>query len=155
MPEGRRLFTKMNVLENLEMGAFTPKAWNQRKITMKQVFDLFPRLNERKKQISGTLSGGEQQMLAIGIGLMAKPKLLIIDELSLGLAPILISAVYNSLLKIQDMGTTLLIAEQNIHHILKICDRAYLLETGTISLEGKAEELLNNNYLKKAYLGIA
>jgi branched-chain amino acid transport system ATP-binding protein len=154
IPEGRRLFTKMTVLENLEMGAYPLEAWKKRDETLKTVFDLFPRLKERIKQRAGTLSGGEQQMLAIGIGIMSRPKLLMVDEASLGLAPKLVLATFETLKKINEEGTTILVAEQNIHHILEMANRAYLLENGAIALEGTGRELLNNKHVKQAYLGL-
>lgn len=154
IPEGRRLFTKMTVLENLEMGAYAQEAWKKRDETLKTVFDLFPRLKERIKQRADTLSGGEQQMLAIGVGLMSRPKLLMVDEPSLGLAPKLVLATFDVLKKINEEGTTILVTEQNIHHILEMANRAYLLENGAIALEGKGRELLNNKHVKQAYLGL-
>jgi branched-chain amino acid transport system ATP-binding protein len=154
VPEGRRLFAKMSVLENLEMGAYHRKAWKERRETMKFVCNLFPTLEERKHQRSGTLSGGEQQMLAIGVGLMSKPKLLMVDEPSLGLAPKLVLQVFEVLRKINKEGTTILISEQNIHHVLEMVKRAYLIETGEVTLQGTGEELLNNEHVKKAYLGM-
>lgn len=152
VPEGRRIFTNMNVLENLEMGAFRRK---DKKISddLDKVFYLFPRLKERRKQIAGTLSGGEQQMLAIGRALMSKPKMLLLDEPSMGLAPIVVKDIFKTIKSINEEGTTILLVEQNAKMALSIADRAYVLETGNISLEGNASELKNDERIKKAYLG--
>jgi len=154
VPEGRKLFPFMSVLENLELGAYTPKARKYRKETLEMVFEMLPRLKEREKQLAGSLSGGEQQMCAIGRGLMAKPELIMFDEPSLGLAPILVQKVFEIIKEIREQGITVLLVEQNVMHSLRIADKGYVLENGKIVLEGKGEELLNNEYLKKAYLGI-
>jgi branched-chain amino acid transport system ATP-binding protein len=152
VPEGRRIFTNMTVLENLEMGAYLRKD----KIIstdMEKVFQLFPRLKERRKQVAGTLSGGEQQMLAIGRALMSKPKMLLLDEPSMGLAPIVVQDIFKTVKSINKSGTTILLVEQNAKMALSIADRAYVLETGKISLEGEAAVLINDERIKKAYLG--
>lgn len=154
VPEGRRLFPEMTVLENLIMGSLTPKAKAKRKDTMEWVFGLFPRLREREKQMAGTLSGGEQQMLAVGRGLMSLPKLIMFDEPSLGLAPILVAEIFNIIERIQQEGVTVLVVEQNTKHTLAICHRGYVLENGRVVLGGTGEELLENEHVKQAYLGI-
>jgi len=154
VPEGRRLFSNMTVLENLEMGAYTQEARKRKHDTLERVFQLFPILKERKNQLAGTLSGGEQQMLAIGRGLLSNPKLLMLDEISLGLAPKLIPIIFQLVKKINDDGITVLIVEQNIHQVLRLADRAYVFETGKVILEGKGKELLERNDIKEAYLGI-
>jgi len=153
VPEGRRLFPQMTVLENLEMGAYPRKARKKKSDALERVFQLFPILKERKNQLAGTLSGGEQQMLAIGRGLMSNPLLLMLDEPSLGLAPKLVSKTFEIVREINDEGLTLLLVEQNIHYALELADRAHVLETGRIVLEGEGKHLLNDPYLKKAYLG--
>lgn len=153
-PEARRLFVEMTVEENLDMGSLKGEAKQQRQKTKEMVFELFPRLKERRKQISGTLSGGEQQMVAIGRGLMALPKLLMFDEPSLGLAPILVREVFSVIKRIREAGTTVLIVEQNTKQTLSIADRAYVLETGKITLQGTGQALLNDEHVKKAYLGV-
>ncbi|MCT4542605.1 MAG: ABC transporter ATP-binding protein [Vallitalea sp.] len=152
VPEGRRVFSKMTVEENLEMGAFIRKD-KEVNLDLKKIYERFPRLEERKKQLAGTMSGGEQQMLAIARALMARPKLLLMDEPSMGLAPILVEEIFNIIREINNEGTTILLVEQNAHMALGIADRAYVLETGSIIMEGEAEELLNNENVKKAYLG--
>lgn len=154
VPEGRRLFPEMTVLENLIMGSLTPKAKAKRKDTMEWVFGLFPRLREREKQMAGTLSGGEQQMLAVGRGLMSLPKLIMFDEPSLGLAPILVAEIFNIIERIQQEDVTVLVVEQNTKHTLAICHRGYVLENGRVVLGGTGEELLENEHVKQAYLGI-
>jgi len=154
VPEGRRIFYSMSVLENLEMGAHLPENKKTFKQNLERVYALFPRLKEREKQAGGTLSGGEQQMLAIGRALMANPKLLLLDEPSLGLAPVVVEDVYKVIQEInKQTGVTLFIVEQNAFQVLSIADRGYVLETGNIVLEQKAEELLNNDEIRKAYLG--
>ncbi len=152
VPEGRRIFQNMTVKENLEMGAFT-RSDDKIKEDMEMVFELFPRLKERIRQISGTLSGGELQMLAMGRGLMAKPELLLLDEPSMGLAPILVDEIFDIIKKINAAGTTILLVEQNAFKALSISNRAYILETGTISKEGIASELARDPAVKAAYLG--
>jgi branched-chain amino acid transport system ATP-binding protein len=154
IPEGRKLFPRMSVYENLEMGAYSRQARSKRNETLARVFALFPILEERKNQLVGTLSGGEQQMVAIGRGLMALPRLLLIDEPSLGLAPKIVKELFQVIQEINQQGVTVLLVEQNVHQALKIAHRAYVLETGCITLEGKGTELLQNNYIKTAYLGL-
>lgn len=153
-PEARRLFVEMTVEENLDMGSLKGEAKKQRQKTKETVFDLFPRLRERRRQLAGTLSGGEQQMVAIGRGLMSLPKLLMFDEPSLGLAPILVREVFTIIKRIREAGTTVLIVEQNTKQTLSIADRAYVLETGKITLQGTGQALLNDEHVKKAYLGV-
>jgi branched-chain amino acid transport system ATP-binding protein len=154
VPEGRRLFPEMTVRENLIMGSLTSKAKAKRNETMEWVFGLFPRLREREKQMAGTLSGGEQQMLSVGRGLMALPKLIMFDEPSLGLAPILVADIFRIIERINQEGVTVLIVEQNTKHTLEICHRGYVLENGRIVLSGSGQELLDNGHVKQAYLGI-
>jgi branched-chain amino acid transport system ATP-binding protein len=154
VPEGRRLFPEMTVLENLELGSFTTEAKKRRNETLEWVFNIFPRLKERQKQLAGTLSGGEQQMVAVGRGLMARPKLLMLDEPSLGLAPLLVQEVFKAIQRVNGEGVTILLVEQNVKHTLTIATRAYVLENGRIAMEGKGSDLLNNEHVKKAYLGI-
>lgn len=154
IPEGRGIFSILTVLENLKMGAYTAKAWKERDRTLKSVYKLFPILSERKNQIAGTLSGGEQQMLAIARGLMSKPKLIMLDEPSLGLAPKLVMKTFELIKEINDEGVTILLVEQNVQQALELAERGYVLETGKISLEGKGKELLGNELVKKAYLGL-
>lgn len=154
VPEGRRLFPQMTVKENLELGAYTKEAWEKRFDTIEWVYTLFPRLKEREKQLAGTMSGGERQMLAVGRALMSKPKLLMLDEPSLGLAPILVVQVFDAVKKIHEEGVSILLVEQNVQKALSIADRGYVLENGRIVLEDIGEELLNNPHVKKAYLGI-
>ena len=154
IPEARLLFPFMTVLENLELGSYTPKARKAKKENLEAVFRLFPVLKERKTQMAGTLSGGEQQMLAIGRGLMARPKLLMLDEPSLGLAPLLVKQVFGTVKEINAQGITVLLVEQNVFHSLSIADRAYVLENGSVVLEGEGKEVLDNPQVKEAYLGI-
>ena len=153
-PEARRLFVEMTVEENLDMGSLKGEAKKQRQKTKETVFELFPRLKERRKQLAGTLSGGEQQMVAIGRGLMSLPKLLMFDEPSLGLAPILVREIFNVIKKIREEGTTVLVVEQNTKQTLSIADRAYVLETGKITLQGTGQALLNDEHVRAAYLGV-
>jgi branched-chain amino acid transport system ATP-binding protein len=153
VPEGRRVFPLMTVTENLEMGAFTRKDKLEIKKDFENVFSLFPRLLERKNQLAGTLSGGEQQMLAIGRALMSRPKLLILDEPSMGLAPIIVKEIFSIIKDINSKGTTILLVEQNANMALQAANRAYIIKTGEVELEGKAEDLLNDENIKKAYLG--
>lgn len=155
IPEGRKVFPKMTVLENLELGAYLPRFRTNAHENMKGVFGMFPILEERKKQLAGTLSGGEQQMLAIGRGLMSQPRLLMLDEPSLGLSPLLVEEIFKVLRNIRELETTVLLVEQNVHHSLALCDYAFLLENGSIVLKGKGQELLQNKYMKDAYLGIS
>ena len=151
VPEGRRVFLEMTVLENLEMGAFIRKDNFQKDI--EDIFTRFPRLKERKNQIAGTLSGGEQQMLAMGRALMSKPKLLILDEPSMGLAPILVGQIFDIIKELHKSGTTILLVEQNAEMALKVADRAYVIESGRIVLTGTGDELAKSDAVKKAYLG--
>ncbi len=153
VPEGRRVFANMSVKENLEMGYFTRSDADGIKKDLDWVFELFPRLKERIKQFAGTLSGGEQQMLAMGRSLMAKPKLLLLDEPSMGLAPILVDEIFDIIKKINASGTTILLVEQNAYKALSIADRAYVLETGSITKSGVAKDLIKDNAVKSAYLG--
>ncbi len=152
-PEGRRLFPRMSVIENLEMGAFQREDRSNLKEDMDRVFDLFPRLAERRQQKAGTLSGGEQQMCAIGRALMARPKLLLLDEPSMGLAPILVEKIFEIIAEINAQGTPILLVEQNALMALDAASRGYVLETGKIALEGPAKELRQNERVRKAYLG--
>jgi branched-chain amino acid transport system ATP-binding protein len=154
VPEGRRLFTLMSVQDNLIVGAYSRRADGQKADTLTQVYELFPRLKERLAQLAMTLSGGEQQMVAIGRGLMARPKLLMLDEPSLGLAPILIKTIFDTLRKIADQGTTVLLVEQDVKHSLSLSHRGYVLEHGRTVMEGPARELLDNPHIRTAYLGL-
>jgi branched-chain amino acid transport system ATP-binding protein len=154
VPEGRRLFPNMTVEENLLIGSYTPGSRKNRKLNMEKVFELLPRLAERKKQVARTMSGGEQQMLAIGRALMSEPKLLMFDEPSLGLAPKMVDQVLYLIQSIAARGVTVLLVEQNVQHALELCNRGYVLENGTVGLTGTAGELLNNPHIKKAYLGL-
>jgi len=154
IPEGRRLWPGLSVLENLELGAYTKGARAVREESLAHVFKLFPRLHERRMQLAGTLSGGEQQMLAIGRGLLSKPKLLILDEPSLGLAPFLVDEVFETIQKINREGATILLVEQNVNYALAISNRGYVLETGRIVLSGSGKELLADDHVKTAYLGL-
>lgn len=154
IPEGRQLFPKMKVMENLVMGAYTRQARTRIKANLEMVLELFPILKERKDQLAGSLSGGEQQMLAIGRALMARPKLLMLDEPSLGLAPILVKQVFDTVKSINEFGTTILLVEQNVFNALSISDRGYVLENGRIIMEGEGKEILENEKIKETYLGI-
>ena len=151
-PEGRRVFQQMTVRENLEMGGYTRPA-GEISASLDDVFERFPRLKERHRQIAGTLSGGEQQMLAMGRALMSKPRLLMLDEPSMGLAPLLVEQIFDIIGELNRAGTTILLVEQNAQMALSIADRAYVLETGRITMEGQASELLHNDAVRKAYLG--
>jgi len=153
VPEGRRIFSTMSVLENLEMGAFARQDKDGIKKDMDNVFSRFPRLFERRSQIAGTLSGGEQQMLAIGRALMSRPKLLLLDEPSMGLAPLVVKEIFSIIEDINKSGTTVLLVEQNAAMALSIADKAYVIQNGVIAVEGSAKELLNDENVKKAYLG--
>lgn len=153
VPEGRRVFAEMTVMENLDLGAFVRKDRAGIQQDLKHVFELFPRLEERKNQSAGTLSGGEQQMLAMGRALMSRPKLLLLDEPSMGLAPLLIKEIFNIIVDINKSGTTVLLVEQNANMALSIANRAYVLETGRITLSGSAKELAASEDVRKAYLG--
>ncbi len=154
VPEGREIFPKMSVLENLILGAYASRARDLLKDSLEWVFNLYPKLEERKEQLAGTMSGGEQQMLAIARALMSKPKLLMLDEPSLGLAPVIVLQVFDIIKKLKEEGVTVLLVEQNIHHALEISDRAYIMEKGRIILEGKGSDLINNHYVREAYLGM-
>ena len=154
VPEGRRLFPEMSVEENLIMGSLYGEAKTKRNETIEYVYSLFPRLQERRKQLSGTLSGGEQQMLAVGRGLMSCPKLMMFDEPSLGLAPILVQDIFDLIKKINQEGVTVLLVEQNVTQTLAMCDRAYVLENGRNVLQGTGQELMANDHVKEVYLGI-
>jgi branched-chain amino acid transport system ATP-binding protein len=154
VPEGRRLFPEMTVEENLDMGSLKGDAKDKRSETKEMVFNLFPRLRERRKQDAGTLSGGEQQMVAVGRGLMSRPRLIMFDEPSLGLAPILVKEIFNVINKIRAEGTTVLIVEQNVKQTLIIADRAYVLENGRAVIEGTGQSLLGNEHVKTSYLGV-
>jgi branched-chain amino acid transport system ATP-binding protein len=154
VPEGRRLFTLMSVKDNLIVGAYNSRANQYMNTTIEEVYTLLPRLQERESQLAMTLSGGEQQMVAIGRGLMARPKLLMLDEPSLGLAPILIKDIFQTVRKIADQGTTVLLVEQDVKHSLSLSDRGYVLEHGRIAMEGPAKDLMDNPHIKTAYLGL-
>ena len=153
VPEGRRVFAQLTVLENLKLGAYTRKDKNQMEETLKMIYKRFPRLEERKNQIAGTLSGGEQQMLAMGRALMSHPKIILMDEPSMGLSPIFVEEVFKIIRDISAEGVTVLLVEQNAKKALNIADRAYVLETGNIILQGDAKKLMNDESVKKAYLG--
>lgn len=154
VPEGRKLFTEMNVLENLELGAFTKEARKKFQENLEWVYELFPILLERKGQLVGSMSGGQQQMVAIARGLMSCPKLLILDEPSIGLSPLLTKQVFEIIKKIKDHGVTVLLVEQNAYAAMELSDRGYVIENGKIVMSGAADELLNNDELKAAYLGM-
>lgn len=154
VPEGRRLFQFMTVEENLEMGSYTPEARKQRQESLERVYGLLPRLYERRRQRAGSMSGGEQQMCAIGRGLMARPKLMMLDEPTLGLAPMLVQQVFDLVGQLREQGMSVLLVEQNAKHALEAADYAYVLENGQIALEGTGSDLLNDDNLKKAYLGM-
>ncbi|MCR5023492.1 MAG: ABC transporter ATP-binding protein [Lachnospiraceae bacterium] len=153
VPEGRRVFADMTVEENLKMGAYTRRDKAELNDTMSMIFDRFPRLKERRNQISGTLSGGEQQMLAMGRALMSKPSILLLDEPSMGLSPIMVNEVFDIIRSVHEDGTTVLLVEQNAKKALNIADRAYVLETGSITTSGNASDLLEDDSIRKAYLG--
>ena len=153
VPEGRRVFAQLSVYQNLKMGAYTRSDKNEIEETLAMVYKRFPRLEERKNQLAGTLSGGEQQMLAMGRALMSRPKIIVMDEPSMGLSPILVNEIFDIIQSVSAGGTTVLLVEQNAKKALSIADRAYVLETGKITLEGKAADLLNDPSVQKAYLG--
>ena len=153
VPEGRHVFANMTVMENLDLGAYLRTDKEEINKDLTDVFTKFPRLLERKDQIAGTLSGGEQQMLAMGRALMSRPRLMLLDEPSMGLAPLLVQEIFNIIKEINDSGTTVLLVEQNARMALSIADKAYVLETGNITLEGTGKELLNSEAVQKAYLG--
>lgn len=153
VPEGRRVFQELSVKDNLLLGAYSRKDTKEINATLNEVYEIFPRLKEREKQISGTLSGGEQQMLAVGRALMSKPKMLLLDEPSMGLSPLFVNIIFDTIKHINSLGTTIFLVEQNAKKALSIADRAYVLETGNIAMEGKGSDLLNDEKIKKAYLG--
>lgn len=153
VPEGRRVFAQLSVYDNLKMGAYTRKDKNEIEESLEMVYKRFPRLEERKNQMAGTLSGGEQQMLAMGRALMSKPKIILMDEPSMGLSPIFVNEIFDIIQEVSASGTTVLLVEQNAKKALSIADRAYVLETGNIALEGEAKVLMNDDSIKKAYLG--
>ena len=153
VPEGRRVFAQLSVYENLKMGAYTRKDKQEIEETLEQVYQRFPRLKERRNQMAGTLSGGEQQMLAMGRALMSKPKIILMDEPSMGLSPIFVNEIFDIIREVSASGTTVLLVEQNAKKALAIADRAYVLETGKIALSGDADKLMNDDSIKKAYLG--
>ena len=152
VPEGRRVFSQLTVLENLKLGAYTRRDTKEIEQEIKHIYERFPRLEERKSQLAGTLSGGEQQMLAMGRALMSKPRLIVMDEPSMGLSPLYVNEIFKLIEDIHNSGTTVLLIEQNAKKALSIADRAYVLETGNITLSGKASELMDNDLVKKAYL---
>ena len=154
IPEGRKIFPSLSVLENLELGSYLPKAKAKRSESLEKVFSLFPVLKERFQQLAGTLSGGEQQMLAIGRGLMSLPRLLMLDEPSLGLAPLLVREIFRTVREINQQGTTILLVEQNVFNALDMAHEGYVLENGRIVLQGKSRDLLANEYIKESYLGV-
>ena len=154
IPEGRQIFPTLTVIENLEMGAQFPKAKKMRNETLGWVFKLFPRLEERRGQLAGTLSGGEQQMLAIGRGLMSLPTLLMLDEPSLGLSPLLVKSIFDIIREINRQGTTILLVEQNVFHSLSLSDRAYVLENGSVVMSGTGKDLLTDQHIRQSYLGL-
>lgn len=154
IPEGRKIFPSLTVRENLELGSYTKEAKRKRAQTMERVFNLFPALKEREKQVAGTLSGGEQQMLAIGRGLMSLPRLLMLDEPSLGLAPLITEHIFDTIKGLNQQGTTILLVEQNVFHSLNMASRGYVLENGQIVLQGEGRELLANEQMREAYLGL-
>jgi branched-chain amino acid transport system ATP-binding protein len=154
IPEGRRLFPDMSVRENLEMGAYLQRAWKEREKTFEQVYQLFPKLKARQGQLARTLSGGEQQMVAMGRGLMSKPRLCIIDEPSSGLAPIVVNDLFRIIEGLRDQGIAIFLIEQNVQQALEIADRAYVLENGRVTLAGESKKLLQEELIRKAYLGL-
>jgi branched-chain amino acid transport system ATP-binding protein len=154
VPEGRQVFPEMTVQENLEIGAYVPKARADRAQTMQLVYEIFPRLADRRRQLAGTMSGGEQQMLAVGRGLMLKPRLLMLDEPSLGLAPVMTDVTFDKIGEIHKLGTAILLVEQNVSRALSLVTRAYVLESGKVIMHGSSEELANNKQVQAAYLGI-
>jgi len=154
IPEGRKLFSQMSVMENLEMGAYSKRVWDQRRETVNEVFELLPFLRTRKAQIASTMSGGEQQMVAMGRGLMSKPKLCIIDEPSSGLAPLVVDEIFKIITKLRSQGISVFLIEQNVQQTLEIADRGYVIENGHIVMKGSSEALLEDENIRKAYLGL-
>ena len=154
IPEGRKLFPDMSIRENLDMGAYAKRVWDSRKETLEEVYRLFPILNTRCAQLARTLSGGEQQMVAMGRGMMSKPRLCIIDEPSSGLAPIMVQEIFRAIQRMRDQGIAIFLIEQNVQQTLEIADRAYVMENGRIVLEGYSKVLLEEEMIKKAYLGL-
>jgi branched-chain amino acid transport system ATP-binding protein len=154
VPEGRRLFPALTVVDNLKMGAFLPTARQQYRSSLERVYALFPVLAERQRQRAGSLSGGEQQMLAIGRALMSRPKLILLDEPSMGLAPVMVLRVFDLIRRVREEGYTILVVEQNVRQVLKLVDRAYLLEVGRLRMEGRADELSEQDFVRKAYVGL-
>lgn len=154
VPEGRRLFPRLTVRTNLELGAYSLRARGERDATLETIFQLFPVLKQRESQLAGTLSGGEQQMCAIGRGLMSKPRLLMVDEVSLGLAPVVVAKVYDALARIRTLGTTILLVEQNVRQAIQAADRGYVIKQGRVVLTGSSDELMGNPEVRKAYLGM-
>jgi branched-chain amino acid transport system ATP-binding protein len=154
IPEGRRPFPNMSVRENLEMGAYLSRVWKTKEAALEQIYEVFPILKKREKQLARTLSGGEQQMLVMGRGMMSNPKLCMIDEPSSGLAPILMAEIFRVVQTLREHGVTILLIEQNVRHSLEIADRGYVIENGRVILEGNSQELLGNEMIKKAYLGL-
>ncbi len=154
VPEGGKPFTEMTVRENLEMGAYPHQAWKRREERLEHVYQLFPNLKSRERQLASTLSGGERQMLAMGRSLMARPKLIMFDEPSYGLAPLMVKELFRFITTLNEQGITVLLVEQNVRHALEIADQAYVLENGRIILEGKSSDLLQDDHIKKAYLGL-
>ena len=154
VPEGRRIFNRLTVFENLEMGAYTRSDSKGVAEDIDRVFGIFPRLKERRAQVAGTLSGGEQQMLAIGRALMARPRLLLLDEPSMGLAPVMVLRLFDLIRRVREEGYTILVVEQNVRQVLKIVDRAYLLEVGRVKMEGRASDLAGQDFVRKAYVGL-
>ena len=153
VPEGRRVFAQLSVYDNLKMGAYTRKDKKEIEASLEMVFEAFPRLKERRNQVAGTLSGGEQQMLAMGRALMSKPRIILMDEPSMGLSPLYVTEIFEIIKKIKKEGTTVLLVEQNANMALSVADRAYVLETGKIIMDGKASDLMNDERVRKAYLG--
>ncbi|MCF8120759.1 MAG: ABC transporter ATP-binding protein [Deltaproteobacteria bacterium] len=154
IPEGRRLFTDMSVQENLEMGAYPRRTWRQRQQTLEEIYHLLPLLGARRGQLTGTLSGGEQQMVALGRGLMSQPKLCMIDEPSSGLAPVMVDEIFHIIQGLHDQGMAIFLVEQNVRHTLEIANRAYVIENGEIILKGESQQLLSEEHIRKAYLGL-
>lgn len=154
VPEGRRLFPSMTVVENLLVGAYVPSAWNGRESALKEMMEIFPILKERRNQLAGTLSGGEQQMCAIARAMVSQPRVLLLDEPSLGLAPVIVERIFEVIQRINQKGVTILLVEQNAHLALQIAHRGYVIETGHVVTEGQASQLLQDEYIKQAYLGL-